>query len=123
MTLIRMIIGLSQYCDNPIVNSGDTMIVGSAIGMFSDEAISSSTFPNAAAQEDVALTGWMWKAQTVVTESGTANNNALRLDADIRSQRKLMYGRPVLLINNIPDIGGPFNVKTRGVIRCLYLLD
>jgi len=121
MTLVRMVIRLSFTADPRVASGVDQMVMAMGIGMVSSEAIASGNFPNANLFQEIPLTGWMWKYR--VTVSNSAESAIVRVDADIRSQRKVMYGSPVLLLaNNLVD-NTPFTIITTGLIRCLYLLE
>jgi len=123
LTLVRMIIDLMVGPAVPVSGSTDRMLWSAAIGIFSDEAISTVTFPSPSAQEDVPVTGWLWKTQKMIPEGAGEQTELIQINVDLRSQRKLMYGRPVLLIGSNPELGVVFDTKVLGLIRCLYLLD
>ena len=85
------------------------------IGMMSSEAIVGGTFPDPEVAVDIPQTGWLWRWQGLATESP---NEVRFLDYDIRTMRKVMYGSPVLVISNDPQVGTAFTVETVGLIRC-----
>ncbi len=121
MTLVRMVIGLNVI---PVTFAGDSVDaqrVSLGIGTMSQEAISALTFPDPEIEGDHPLTGWMWRAQYIVLE--TPFNPGARVDLDLRSQRKVMYGAPTLVILNDPQQGTAFTIRVSGLIRCMYLLE
>jgi len=120
-TLVRLIVGIDVIPDGAVENSVDNMNVALGIGMVSTEAFNAGAFPDPNTSLDSPLTGWMWRWNGTVYEN--PESTRVRIDFDIRSQRKLMYGFPVLIINADANSGTPFNVETRGLIRCLYLED
>ncbi len=120
-TLVRMIIDLTL---GPLVfaaNSLDSQRMSLGVAMVSDEAAIAGAFPDPNTT-DRPLTGWLWRAQAPVSEDPSVGNT--RIMADIRTQRKLMYGVPYLTIFNDAWTGaGPFEVQTAGIFRCLFLRD
>ncbi len=70
---------------------------------------------------DYPLSGWLWKDYIAVPENPAAGVAMLR--ADIRTQRKLGYGQPIFIVDNIALLGTAFTVVTNGLIRCLFLRD
>ena len=101
-------------------------IASLGIGMVATqaEAAGIGSLPRADVGTDKPLTGWMWRSVGVVLDDASASNNQLwRIDEDMRSQRKVMYGAPVLLLANQPGSGDTAIISFIGIIRCLYLQD
>ncbi len=116
-TLVRIIIGLDVKATLPTGAGGDHMVLSMGIGLASEGILSQISVGT---EGDVPISGWMWRWRGVVSEIGIT---PVRVDLDIRSQRKLMYGQPVLWIFNGQYQGTVFDVDTFGLVRCLYLLE
>jgi len=121
-TLVRMIIGLHVASDGFSISALAGMNVSMGIGMISEEAFVGGAFPDPNSQTEHPLTGWMWRWRGQVYENILAGGNH-RIDVDIRSQRKIGYGTPALIINYDLNGGADFSVSVLGLIRCLYLLE
>ena len=121
MTLVRTIIRLDVMAATLAGDSTDQMAVSLGIGMMSSEAIGSQEFPDPDTAGDIPLSGWLWRSRGIVLE--LPQQTLWRIDLDIRSQRKVMYGSPVLVIDNNLKAGTAFTVATVGIIRTLYLLE
>ena len=119
LTVVRMVIGLSIVPAPPDVQSPlAVMRVSMGIGIISQEAALVAAYPDPNIDEDVPVTGWMWRWNGLVPEVATV---PVRIDLDIRSQRKLMYGSPYFIMNSNLDQETAFTVNTYGLIRVLYL--
>ena len=121
MTLIRIVIGLNIIPTTFVGDSVDAQLVTLGIGMMSLEATAAGLFPDPQNETEQPVTGWLWRAQYVAVESPI--HPGVRVDLDLRSQRKVMYGQPVLVVSNDPQQGVAFNTTVIGLIRCLYLLE
>ena len=119
MTLVRMIIGLDIVAVSPVSGDPDNMIFSMGIGMISSEISETSTEINVGIQGDDPASGWLFRRRFLVYKDLRVHT---RMDLDIRSQRKLMYGVPRLFLSNNAGSGTAFVVQTTGLIRCLYLL-
>jgi len=122
MTLVRMIIRLDLVAATPGLDNSDLQGVALGIGMISGEAIASAVFPEPGVGVDHPLTGWLWRTRHVVGENNQIVH-APKIDVDVRAKRKVMYGSPVLIINNDTLFGTAFTVEAIGIIRMLYLLE
>ncbi len=122
LTMTRLILGLSVGADVLVANSVDQTAISLGIGIFSDDVISGGSFPDPADSSDIPAMGWLWRYRALITEGGGVNSQVYRIDVDLRSQRKLMYGRPVLVIANNTIAGAAFGTKVTGWVRGLYLL-
>ena len=121
MTLIRMIIGLNVQAAVLNTTGSAAQLMSYGIGMFAQETIGNLGFPEPSVDADIPQTGWLWRTKIIVRQRVDAP--AVRMDLDLRSQRKVMYGAPALVIDNDADQGAAFDVRTIGMIRCLYLLE
>jgi len=117
-TLVRMIISLSIQPLAIVPVSVSTVIMSYGVGLTSPEVTEGTI--NVGLEGEVPSSGWLWRDRVVVRESAPI---PLRLNFDIRSQRKLMYGEPRLFLANDADVGVSFIVRTKGIIRCLYLMS
>ena len=118
-TLVRMIIGLNIQSALEVVDSVATMIYSVGIGLISSEIGETDTQINVGVQNDVTASGWLFRRRLVVRQG---YDGGVRIEADIRAQRKLLYGVPRIFIQNSSNVGTPFTVTSTGLIRCLYLL-
>ncbi len=118
MTLVRMVISLTVMGDALSSTSTILMNIALGVGLVSFEAGISLIDP--ANQDETPSSGWMWRYLGTISDN--LNQPLLRLDYDIRAQRKLMYAEPRLFIANNVNSGAGFVIETFGIIRCLYLL-
>ncbi len=117
-TLVRIIIGLDVKATLPTGAGGDHMVLSMGIGLASEGILSQISVGT---EGDVPISGWMWRSRLLIPE----NQNAvpvIRLTADLRAQRKLMYGEPRLFIAYVLGQGDGFTVEVVGLLRALYLL-
>ena len=120
LTAVRFIIRLDLRPSTWVSNSTDSQMVTMGIGIFTADAISGSVYPDPNVSTDHPGAGWLWRYCTLVNEDQASG--PARIDVDLRSMRKVMYGGTRLVINNDPDVGTAFTVSVRGLIRILYLL-
>jgi len=120
LTLVRIIVALEVTPATYVLDSLDAQLAVMGIGIMSEETIGNGDFPEPSVADDQPVTGWMWKTCGLVQEN--AGIPSLHVSVDLRSQRKLMYGRPVWIVNNIAAQGAAFTINTVGIIRSLYLL-
>jgi len=119
-TLVRMVIGLSVHNSNAeTADLGSLTEVVMGIGLVSPEVLVGSI--NVGLQDEDPMSGWLWRTRRVVT-ARTDQHNVLYIEADIRAQRKLMYGEPRLFITYTSQLGTAFGLTVIGLIRSLYLL-
>ncbi len=117
-TLVRMIVDLVCIPSVFVGNSVDTMEINLGVGIVSDDLALGSL--NVGIQDEIPISGWMWRRRSQIFEGPSAP--MWRVEMDIRSQRKLMYGEPRLFISYATGQGTPFSVDVSGIVRCLYLL-
>ncbi len=122
-TLVRHIIRLTGSGTSPVANSSDLQVVTFGIGVFSDEEISAGTFPDPAVSNEIPRSGWLWRDQFVVAEAADSTSPISMVQIDLRAQRKLMYGRSVLIAVSKNSAGTAFNVALDGIVRSLVMLD
>jgi len=118
-TLVRMVIDLSISPAPPVTGSILLQEMFFGIGMISIEALNAGIFPDTQVAGDNPVTGWLWRGHVTITERPDKGHAEIR--ADIRTQRKLMYGLPVLIMDSVATSGAGFSMLTSGIIRCLYL--
>jgi len=116
-TLVRMIGNLTVIPTATVNDSTDVMIYSMGIGLVSTDVISGSI--DVSSEADTPMSGWLWRVRELVFE---ANTDVLRINFDIRAQRKLMYGEPRIFMANDLFAGTSFTVSVSGIIRSLYLL-
>ena len=121
MTLVRIILKLEAVelaVDGEIAAA---MMVSAGIGVTGLEAIdlgvTAVAHPGTATE--IPPSGWMWRDRMLVISGGQTRSV---FTADLRSQRKLLYGGPFLTIANDPQQGTAFTISVVGIVRCLYLL-
>ena len=119
MTLVRVILGFNVRPSTPVLNSTDTQVFSAGIGLSSADAASASAFADPDNESDQPLGGWMWRWQGLIHENPVVPT---RIELDLRSQRKLMYGDVRIIMDNNADQGAAFTIIVVGLIRSLYLL-
>ena len=120
ITIVRHIIDLSITAAPVLGDDTDIQVYAVGIGIFSREAVTAGNFPDPDAQTQVPMTGWLWRTRLLV-----ANNAAvgpIRLQLDLRAQRKMMYGTSYIVMTNKDSQGVAFSVDTVGIVRTLLLL-
>jgi len=118
-TLVRLIIDLSIQANVAVPSSTERIQMGLGIGVVSADLPAGSV--NVLVESDIPMSGWLWRTRFTITEL-TNFSGIMRIHADLRAQRKLMYGEPRLFIGGSLDQGDGFNAQTLGIIRALYLL-
>ncbi len=119
-TLTRLIVTLYLRPTVYVVDSTDVQIASMGVGIISDEAVTAGAFPDPNAEADNPVTGWIWRDCGIIQEN--AGVQSTKVHVDIRSQRKLMYGNPYLIINNDAVSGTSFTADIQGLVRVLYKL-
>jgi len=117
MTLVRMIIDLWLRPAAVVAGSAETVEVDLGIGLVSSEVVAGSIRVDL--EGEVPMSGWLWRRRVIVAERP---ETILHLEADIRAQRKLMYGEPRLFIGYVTDAGDGFSTNVTGLVRSLYLM-
>ena len=118
-TLVRMIIRLDVIADAIVEASTDSMVMSLGIGTVFGDLAETSASLNVGAEKDVPVSGWLWRTRLIMGEQW---QSMVRINEDIRAQRKIMYGQPRILISSSLNSGVAFTVETVGLVRCLYLL-
>jgi len=116
-TLVRMIGNLTVHPSTISNDSLDSMVYSMGIGLVSPDVVAGSI--DVSSESDTPMSGWLWRVRETVFE---ANVDALRINFDIRAQRKLMYGEPRIFMANNVGTGPTFSVTVTGIVRSLYLL-
>ncbi len=117
-TLVRMIIDLTVHPEAIVNDSINSVIYDAGIGLVSPEMPALSVL--VALEGENPMSGWLFRRRITIF----ANNVIpMRIEADIRAQRKLMYGEPRLFLGVNVGTGATFNVTTTGLIRSLYLMS
>jgi len=119
MTLVRMIIDLTLRPVPPVSGSLNTVEVSMGIGLVSSEVNAGSIRVDL--EGETPMSGWLWRTRFTIGETLNETGDR-RINVDIRSQRKLMYGEPRLFIGYVLQQGAGFFVETVGLIRSLYLM-
>jgi len=122
-TIIRQIVRLFFVPASPQATSLDVQKVAVGIGVFSDPEIDAVTYPDPGSSSEIPRSGWLWRDQVLVPETAGSATGIPSLTVDIRSMRKAMYGRTVLLVKNEGVVGTPFTVETHGIVRTLLKLE
>jgi len=118
-TMVRCILGLDVRATVPVLNNLDSQTVSMGIGLASGDAAAAGVFADPNTEADQPVGGWLWRWQGLVFKDSLRRT---RIDVDVRSQRKLMYGDLRLIISSDPDQGTAFAVQVIGLVRSLYLL-
>ena len=125
MTLVRTIMCYTMIASAPHAVSG-WQSIDLGIGAASQEAFAAGIVPDPNTRDDQPQRGWVYRCRHEVLDelSGSALSIApVIVNKDIRSMRKIENGELYLVINNSPVEGTTFNVRTRGIIRCLFKLQ
>ena len=120
-TVVRTLIML-DFLSTTVAGAWGVQLVDAAIGLISREAFTAGIRPDPNDDEDEPSLGWMWRIRKVVTQNGTGTPVAVRVEADIRSARKIEAGKLFLVVNNTAQAGTSFSVLTSGLIRTLIKL-
>ena len=121
-TLTRTIIGIDIMANVRDSGEGD-QVVDLGIGVF-DNNMAVANFPNPAVEEEFPPLGWLWRARYRVYASAVDDQNVVRVrvDMNIKAQRKLQNGRPALVTTNTDVQGVATVILVTGLIRMLYLV-
>ena len=119
LTLVRLIIRLDVVADAIVEASTDIMSVSLGIGLVSGTLGVAASNMDVGSQNDVPASGWLWRTRLLLGEQW---QSMYRIEADIRAQRKLLYGEPRLFLSASLNSGTAFAVETAGIVRALYLL-
>ena len=123
LTIVRMVFGLDIIPLVPQAGSAsvDLQLAGLGVGIVSDEAVAAGALPDPLLEASEPVTGWLWRSLFIVNEAVAGTAFLRRVELDLRSQRKMMYGTPQLLIGNTAVTGVAFTLSVRGIVRMLVL--
>ena len=123
-TLTRTIIGLDIHPTVPDSGEGD-QVVDIGIGLGSIEQSLVADFSDPSVETDFPTTGWLWRARYRVYAVAAGDQNRaghVRVDLDIRGQRKLQNGRMLLTTTNQDNQGVSTAITLTGIIRQLFIV-
>jgi len=123
MTVVRTLIDLWL---TPTISSGvvGSMTMNLGIGVCNAQAFAagSASLPSPSINSERPPRGWIWRAGIAIMDDATTVPTHSRVTADVRSKRKVDAGVLYIHMDAILRTGTPFNVKTTGLIRTLYLM-
>ncbi len=122
-TIVRIILALELLPSVPGNVSG-VQTVSMGIGATSDDAFAAGALPNAEVDTDFPVMGWLWRGKYLVRDETLATGIVPfpRIDADLRSQRKIDRSSVFVILQNTPVQGTAFNILVSGMVRVLYKL-
>jgi len=120
-TAIRTIIGIDIGPTVRDPGEGDQLVT-LGIGVVTQEALVANVVPDPNSATDFPQRGWMWRARYRVYAVAVDDQNVarVRVDLDLRSQRKVENGKVVLIVNNDANLGVATSITVHGVIRMLF---
>ena len=125
MTLLRTIIGLDiARLTHDSGEGSERLAIGIAIVSQEAYNIGENATPNPSVATDYPTRGWIWRAH-YRTYGFAADQAAVfnqRIDLDLRSQRKLESGEPVIMMELDNLEGSSSVVQVLGLIRMLWLV-
>ena len=92
------------------------------IGVISREGVVGSVYPDPNAEEDQPINGWMYRTRAMSSQNGVGGPILTRVQADVRSMRKIDNGRFYLIVNHGNVMGTSYTLNLRGLIRTLVLM-
>jgi len=123
MMIVRTLVDLWL---TPVITSGvvGTMIMNMGIGVCNQQAFTagSASLPSPSINSERPPRGWVWRASAMIMDDAITVPNGARLQADLRSKRKIDAGILYLHMDAILRTGTSFDIKTSGLIRVLYLM-
>ena len=121
-TLQRLIIGLNVEAATRGIGNG-VQRVWLGIGLTSDDAYAGNALPDPESGSDYPVQGWLWRWSGTIWDSvDFAAIQQVRIEKDLRAQRKLDRSTMFLTIKNDPRQGTAFEVQVTGIVRMLYKL-
>ena len=121
-TLVRTILCLSIQPSTPVADSVDLQLTFLGLGVTSEEAFGVDALPQPDDIIDFPILGWVYRCGWNVLECAGLNIPVIRVDQEIRAQRKLGRGTSYAIFKNEPGAGTPFTVRFFGTIRQMFLL-
>ena len=122
-TVVRMIMGVDLLAEPPgVVSSTQRFTMG--VGMISDDAFAGSVFPDPDTDSDFPVNGWMHRSVHSIRDELLATGviATVRVDRDIRSQRKVERSTLALFVQNTNTEGAGNSIRITGLVRVLYKL-
>ena len=122
ITVVRMLIDLAV---TPETLSGvvASQISFMGIGVASFEAFGVDAVPDPDVETDRPARGWLWRTSLVVLDDPDTIVQPMRVQADVRSKRRVDDGVLFLRMINTDRTGiTPFSIQVTGIVRVLYLL-
>ena len=120
LTLTRCI-GDLTFLSGTTAGANGQQRLSLGIGMASREAFTAGVLPDPESETEEPARGWVYRTVLGVTQSVQAQP-MVRLQFDIRAQRRLDSGRLWVRVVNL-DVGGTgFNILVCGIVRSLFLL-
>jgi len=116
-TLTRTILCLDYNPPIDIPSGRQNVFMG--IGIASQDAFLGSVTPDPETEADQPMGGWIYRCRHTVSARSAGG---LRIDADIRSQRKIQTGELYMVITNLADEGVAFTINIRCLTRTLWRL-
>ena len=122
-TIVRMLIGIQIMPSNPNTANG-TQRVMIGVGVTSDDAFSAGALPDLETDADFPVQGWMYRDSFVVVDIASGGNPGMvvRIEKDIRAQRKIDRSTPFLVLRTNTIQGSTIGVMYSGIVRILYKL-
>ena len=123
MTLTRTIIRCDlAYITHDAGEGSQRVSIG--IGVTSQESFAANIIPDPEVATDFPVRGWVYRAQYRVYGFAADQPaiDVIRIDRDIRAQRKLDNGEAYVVMTNADLEGVAASVSLVGVIRTLWLI-
>ena len=120
LTLVRTIVNLSIRPESPFGVTGyQALDIG--MGVVEQDALAASALPDLNFGDDTPIRGWVFRKRLLIEDHVTADIERLvRVDMDLKAQRLIGDAELVLIINNNGVLGTAFEVRTEGLLRCLF---
>ena len=121
LTLTRTIVSMSFFAPTAVSDGIATVDMG--IGVVSREAFVASVVPDPDLATDRPPRGWVYRDQrTVLAAASMSTGLAVHVMADVRGARRVDDGELVLILDVNAVDGTAFDIVTRGLIRCVFLM-
>jgi len=121
LTLIRTLVRVSLL-SNTTAGAWGSQIVDMGIGVASRDALAAGALPDPNIATDEPPRGWVYRTRETPIQNGVGTNWVTRVEADIRSARRIDGGDLFFVGNNSVFMGTAFAVEIRGLVRCLFKL-
>ena len=122
-TIVRILVGMQFVPAVPNAVNG-LMVVTLGIGVTSDDAFSAGALPDPEVDADFPVQGWMYRDRFMVADVASGGNAGaiLRVEKDLRAQRKIDRSSPFMSVRVDNIQGTAFSVIESGIVRVLYKL-